>query len=93
VIRGSSIPQTSSGNSSGEGRSVGTASMTHPSMPFADRAAHRCEIPRRSSTLQSSRVVPSCSVVAPALKTVWAGYGQSAAVRIGFFSCRWNRVS
>ena len=73
VIRGSSIPQTSSGYSSGAGRSVGSASMTHPSMPFDDRAAHRCEIPLRSSTRQSSRVVPSFSVVAPALKTVCAG--------------------
>ena len=33
--------------------------MTQPSTPFAERAAHRCECPRRSSTRQSSSVVPS----------------------------------
>ena len=57
--------------------------MTQPSTPFAERAAQRCECPRRSSTRQSSSVVPSGSSVAPALKTVCTGYGQSAAVRIG----------
>ena len=66
------------------GRSVGSASMTQPSTPLAERAAHRCEWPRRSSTRQSRSVVPSARRVAPALKTVWTGYGQSAAVRMGF---------
>jgi hypothetical protein len=46
------------------------------------RATVRCEWPRRSSTRMRSKVSPSMSV-APALKTVLAGYGRSLAVRIG----------
>ena len=72
-MRGSSIPQSSSGRNSGSGISVGSGSMTQPSTPFAERAAHRCDMPRRSSTRQSSSVVPSRSRVAPGLNTLWTG--------------------
>src|SRR5579863_6139696 len=48
-------------------------------------------MPRRSSTRQSRRVVPSASSVAPALKTLLMGYGQSLLVRIGFEG--WRRRS
>src|ERR1700690_1912113 len=65
--------------------------MCPPSTPLRKRAAQRCDNPRRSSTRQSSRVVPSASSVAPALKTLLMGYGQSLLVRIGFEA--WRRSS
>ena len=49
---------------------VGWGSICQPSTPLADRAAHRWEWPRLSSTRHSSRVVPSGSSVAAGLKTV-----------------------
>ena len=70
VIRGSSIPQSSSGYFSGSARIVGSVSTCQPSMPFFERAAHRWEWPRRSSTRQRRSVVPSRSLATPALKTV-----------------------
>src|ERR1700739_841831 len=45
-------------------------------------------MPRRSSTRQSRSVVPSATGVAPALKTLLIGYGQSLLVRIGFAGWR-----
>ena len=66
VMRGSSIPQISSGYSLGLGINVGSRSICQPSTPFRERAAHRWDKPRRSSMRHSSRVVPSCSRVAPA---------------------------
>jgi hypothetical protein len=54
--------------------------------------AQRCDMPRRSSTRHSSSVVPSRRRVAPGLKTACAGYGQSAARRIGLRSSRWKSV-
>src|ERR1700744_6039293 len=65
--------------------------MRHPSIPLAERAAHKCERPVLSSTLQSRRVSPSGSRTAPALKTLLTGYGQSSARRIGLFGLRVNR--
>src|SRR5580765_5833624 len=62
-------------------------------MPFAERAAHRCEKPRRSSTRHNNSVVPSRSRVAAGLKTACAGYGQSLAERIGLRALRWNNVA
>jgi hypothetical protein len=67
------MPQISSGCSEGSGNSVGWWSISQPSMPLAERAAHRCEWPRRSSTRTSSSVVPSGSSVAPGLNTVFTG--------------------
>src|SRR6478736_10470501 len=83
-MRGSSMPQISSGWFLGSGIKVGSLSICHPSTPLRERAAERCDKPRRSSTRQSSRVVPSASRVAPALNTLLIGYGQSLLVRIGF---------
>src|ERR1039458_9613321 len=88
VMRGSSIPQISSGYSVGLGINVGSLSTSHPSTPFRERAAHRCDKPRRSSTRQSSRVEPSARSVAPALNTLLIEYGQSLLVRIGLVGCR-----
>jgi len=87
VMRGSSMPQSSSGYSSGLGIRVGVGSMFHPSMPFLDRAQQRCERPRRSSTRHKSKVEPSESSVAPALNTLLIEYGQSLLVRIGLAGC------
>src|SRR4029077_3584224 len=92
-MRGSSMPHISSGYWSGLGKSVGSRSISQPSEPFTDRAAHRCESPRRSSTRQSSSVEPFGSSVAPALKTLLMEYGQSLPVRIGLAVCRQNKVS
>src|SRR5690349_24882456 len=92
-MRGSSIPQTSSGYCSGLGTRVGSRSTFHPSTPFAERAAHKWESPRRSSTRQSSRVEPSGRSVAPALKTLLMEYGQSFPVKRGLAGCRQNSVS
>ena len=39
-----------------------------PSTPFTERAAQRCERPRRSSTRQSNSVEPSASRVAPGIE-------------------------
>src|SRR5581483_4083313 len=80
-----------SGNSFGLGIKVGSLSMCHPSEPFLERAAQRWDRPRRSSTRQSSRVVPSASSVAPALNTLLIGYGQSLLVSIGLVG--WRRRS
>src|ERR1017187_7138140 len=52
-------------------------------MPFAERAAQRCERPVLSSTRQSSRVSPSGRNTAPALKTLLIGEGQLFRLRIG----------
>jgi hypothetical protein len=90
VMRGSSIPQISSGYSSGFAGSVGVVSTRHPSIPFAERAAHKCDSPRRSSTRHSSNVSPSASLTAPALNTLLIGYGQSRLLRIGLPSYRVN---
>src|SRR5258708_22334961 len=92
-MRGSSMPHNSSGYWSGLGKSVGSRSICQSSTPFTDRAAHRCESPRRSSTRQSSKVEPFGSSVAPALKTLLMEYGQSLPVRIGLAVCRQNSVS
>src|SRR6266852_626117 len=92
-MRGSSLPHNSSGYWSGLGKSVGSRSICQSSTPFTDRAAHRCESPRRSSTRQSSKVEPFGSSVAPALKTLLMEYGQSLPVRIGLAVCRQNSVS
>src|SRR5216683_3778918 len=67
VIRGSSMPQSSSGYSFGLDISVGSLSISQPSTPFRERAAQRWDMPRRSSTRHSSRVDPSANNVAPAL--------------------------
>ena len=67
----------------GLGIKVGSRSICHPSTPLRERAAQRCDRPRRSSTRHSSSVVPSCSRVAPALNTLLMEYGQSLLVRIG----------
>src|ERR1043166_277085 len=77
VMRGSSMPHSSSGYCSGFGRSVGSRSICHSSTPFNERATHRCERPRRSSTRHSRSVEPSGRNVAPALKTLLMEYGQS----------------
>src|ERR1700679_2692962 len=83
VIRGSSIPQISSGYSRGLAINVGGESMRHPLTPFGERAAHRWDKPVRSSTRQSNKVSPSANLVAPALKTLLTGYGHSFRLRIG----------
>ena len=76
------------GKSFGLGINVGSL-INLPSIDaVAERAAQRCDKPRRSSTRQSSRVVPSASSVAPALNTLLMEYGQSLLVRIGFAGCR-----
>jgi hypothetical protein len=62
---------------------VGCESICQLSMPLAERAAHKCESPRRSSTRHNNNVVPSAKIVAPGLKTLLTRYGQSAAVRMG----------
>src|SRR5208282_3695465 len=87
-MRGSSMPQISSGYSLELGINVGSLSISHPSTPFRERAAQRCDNPRRSSTRHSSKVVPSGSKVAPALNTLLIEYGQSLLVRIGLAGCR-----
>src|SRR5260370_6857762 len=69
VMRGSSTPHNSSGNRSTSGRNVGSRSICHPSTPFAERATHKCESPRRSSTPQHRQVQPPGSTLTPALKT------------------------
>src|SRR5205823_40941 len=79
VMRGSSIPQSSSGYSFGLAINVGSLSISQPSAPFRERAAQRCEMPRRSSTRHSNRVEPSDNNVAPALKTLLIEYGQALA--------------
>lgn len=87
------MPHNSSGYSSGFGRRVGSRSICQSSTPFTDRAAHRCESPRRSSTRQSSSVEPSGRSVAPALKTLLMEYGQSFPVKMGLAGCLRNSVS
>ena len=83
-MRASSTPQSSSGYSSGvRAQNVGCASMRQSVTPSRLRAAVRCEMPRRSSTRTSSSVSPEASWAAPGLKTVCAGYGQSAAFSSG----------
>src|ERR1700730_8870370 len=77
----------------GLGINVGSLSICHPSTPFRERAAQRWDKPRRSSTRQSSRVVPSASIVAPALNTLLIGYGQSLLDRIGFVGWRRSKGS
>src|SRR6201993_4855595 len=90
-MRGSSIPQISSGYSLGQDISVGSLSISHLSTPFAERAAQRCDKPRRSSTRQSSKVSPSASFTAPELKTLLIGYGQSFRLRMGLAGWRVNK--
>src|SRR5437764_10534725 len=92
-MRGSSMPQLSSRDSFGLDLSVGSRSISHPSTPFCERAAQRCEMPRRSSTRHSSNVEPSASSVAPALNTLLIEYGQSLLLKIGLAGCRRSRVS
>src|SRR5277367_6964760 len=92
-MRGSSMPQISSGYRSPSGTRVGSLSICQSSTPFTERAAHRCESPRRSSTRQSSSVEPSGKSVAPALNTLLIEYGQSFPVKIGLPACRSNSVS
>src|SRR6185312_3062027 len=87
VIRGSSIPQISSGWSA-LGINVGWGSICQLSTPLRERATHRCDNPRRSSTRHSNRVEPSGSRVAPALNTLLIEYGQSLLLRIGLAECR-----
>src|SRR5438045_5946641 len=70
VIRGSSMPQCSSGYSSGLDSNVGSLLISQLSTPFRERAAQRWDIPRRSSTRHSSKVDPSANNVAPALNTL-----------------------
>src|SRR5436190_10990667 len=70
VTRGSSIPQSSSGYSFGLDSNVGSLSISQLSTPFRERAAQRWDMPRRSSTLHSSKVDPSANNVAPALNTL-----------------------
>ena len=77
------MPQISSGYLSGAAISVGSGSIFHPPIPSAERAAHRCESPRRSSTRHNNSVVPSSSSVAAGLKTLLMRYGQSWLVKIG----------
>ena len=79
------MPQISSGYSLGLGIKVGSRSICQSSTPLRERAAHRCDKPRRSSMRHSSRVVPSCSKVAPALNTLLMEYGQCLRVRMGLF--------
>src|SRR5579859_7735713 len=62
-------------------------------MPFSERATHKCEMPRRSSTRQSSNVEPSGKRVAPALKILLTEYGQSFPVKIGLAEWRRNSIS
>src|ERR1700736_4324332 len=93
VMRGSSMPQISSGNSFGLGIKVGLLSISHPSTPFTERAAHKCDNPRRSSTRQSNNVEPSASRVAPGLNTLLIEYGQSLLVRIGLEGWRTSNGS
>src|SRR5580693_4103565 len=87
-MRGSSMPQISSGYSLGLGIKVGSLSICQLSTPLRERAAQRWDKPRRSSTRQSSRVDPSARRVAPALNTLLMEYGQSLAVKIGLAGCR-----
>src|SRR6266567_9093639 len=93
VMRGSSMPQSSSGYSFGLESNVGSLSISQPATPFRERAAQRWDMPRRSSTRHSSRVDPSANNVAPALKTLLMEYGQSLALNIGFAGCRSRRGS
>src|SRR6202023_3855054 len=88
VMRGSSIPQISSGYSFGLGINVGSLSICHPSSPLRERAAQRCDKPRRSSTRQSNRVEPSASSVPPPLKTLFIEHGQSLLVKMALAGCR-----
>src|SRR5271154_1657166 len=92
-MRGSSIPQISSGYRSPSGTNVGSLSICQSSTPFTERAAHKWDSPRRSSTRQSSSVEPSGKTVAPALNTLLIEYGQSFPVKIGLPGCRSNSVS
>src|ERR1700674_1363513 len=92
-MRGSSMPQISSGKSFGLGIKVGVLSICHPSTPFTERAADRCDNPRRSSIRQSNNVEPSASRVAPGLNTLLIEYGQSLLVRIGLDGWRSNNGS
>src|ERR1700722_5866697 len=92
-MRGSSMPQISSGYLSPSGNRVGSPSICQSSTPFTERAAHKCDSPRRSSTRQSNSVEPSGRSVAPALNTLLIEYGQSFPVRIGLPVCRSNKVS
>ena len=91
VMRGSSMPQISSGNSCGFGISVGLGSTRQLSKPFAERAAQRCDRPLRSSTRHRSNVSPSGSNTAPAFRTLLIGYFQSFRLRIGLPGCRVNK--
>src|ERR1700680_2689650 len=93
VMRGSSMSQISSGKSFGLSCKVGLLSICHPSTPFTERAAHRWDNPRRSSTRQSNNVEPSASRVAPGLNTLLIEYGQSLLVRIGLDGWRSNNGS
>lgn len=83
--------EISSGYSSGLAISVGRASIRHPSIPFSERAAHRCDKPLRSSTRQSNKVSPSSNRTAPALKTLLIGYGQFSRLRMGLPAYRVNK--
>src|SRR5690348_1566603 len=62
-------------------------------MPFTERAEHKWESPRRSSTRHNRRVDPFGSSVAPALNTLFIEYGQSLLVRMGLAGCRKNKAS
>src|SRR6185437_14298052 len=58
-MRGSSIPQISSGYSRGSAGNVGVASMRHPSTPFADRASQVGKPAPVFHTAQQQRVAVS----------------------------------
>ena len=60
-----------------------------PSQPFAERATVRCEMPREVLDAGEQDGSPSTTRAA-GLKTALTGYGQSAAVRIGFAGWRVN---
>src|SRR4051794_7521851 len=90
-MRGSSMPHSSSEKCRGSAARVGSESMRQWSMPLSERATVRWEWPRRSSTRHKRSVVPSGSKVAPGLKTLLIGYGQSAALKRGL--ALWRRKS
>src|SRR5262245_34541974 len=88
-MRGSSIPQASSGCTSGRAGRVGSGSMRQPLAPFELLATVRCEKPRRSSTSRR-KMVSLSTIVAAGLNTAFAEYGRSRAVKIGLSAWRWN---
>ena len=83
-MRGSSMPQISSGNSRGLAASVGCGSMRQSSTPLAERAAQRCDSPSPVFNAAEQQCVAIGQPHCPGI--------EDAVNRIGPIPLRQNRV-